>query len=242
MMTVHEVSRRTGVSVRALHYYDRIGLLPPAGITEAGYRLYDEENLRRLQSILLYRELEFPLAEIKALLDRPDVDRGTALAQQLCLLEQRREHLDRLIAFTRKLQMQGGDFMDFQAFDKSKLNAYTQEAKKTWGNTAAWAEFEQKTAQNSPEDTENAAAGLMGIFTRLGSCRTEDPAAPAVQSLIQELQDFITANYYTCTRPILASLGQMYSAGGEMTDNIDRAGGSGTAEFAAKAIEIFTAE
>lgn len=242
MMTVHEVSQRTGVSVRALHYYDRIGLLTPAGVTEAGYRLYDEENLRRLQSILLYRELEFPLSEIKELLDRPDVDRATALAQQLCLLEQRREHLDRLIAFTRKLQTQGGDFMDFQAFDKSKLNAYTQEAKKTWGNTAAWAEFEQKTANNTPADTENAAAGLMGIFTRLGTCRDQSPASPAAQSLIRELQDFITANYYTCTNPILASLGQMYAAGGEMTDNIDKAGGKGTAEFAAKAIEIFTAK
>ena len=114
--------------------------------------------------------------------------------------------------------------------------------KKTWGNTDAWAEFEKKTANNTPADTEKAAAGLMNIFCRLGDCRSQDPAAPAAQSLIGELQTYITANYYTCTNPILASLGQMYNAGGEMTDNIDKAGGKGTAEFAAKAIEIFTAK
>ena len=76
MMTVNEVSKLTGVSIRALQYYDTIGLLPPAGYTEAGYRLYDDTAMERLQQILLFRELEFPLKEIKRILDSPNFDRS----------------------------------------------------------------------------------------------------------------------------------------------------------------------
>ena len=101
MRTVHEVSRLTGVSVRALHHYDRIGLLHPAKVTEAGYRLYDDAALERLQYILLFKELQFSLKEIKGILDSPDFDRGRALEQQITLLEMRKEHLENLIDFAR---------------------------------------------------------------------------------------------------------------------------------------------
>ena len=79
MMTVNEVSKLTGVSVRTLQYYDKIGLLSPASYTEAGYRMYDEKALERLQHILLFKELQFPLKEIKGILDSSDFDRNRAL-------------------------------------------------------------------------------------------------------------------------------------------------------------------
>lgn len=91
MKTVKEVSRITGVSVRTLHHYDAIGLLKPTAVTEAGYRLYDDAALERMQSILLFRELQFPLKDIKRILDAPDFDPMTALAQQVHLLEMQRE-------------------------------------------------------------------------------------------------------------------------------------------------------
>ena len=72
MQTVNEVSKQTGVSVRTLHHYDAIDLLKPAKITKAGYRLYDDAALHRLQSILLFRELEFSLKDIKKILDSPE--------------------------------------------------------------------------------------------------------------------------------------------------------------------------
>ncbi|MCR5075557.1 MAG: MerR family transcriptional regulator, partial [Ruminococcus sp.] len=78
-MTVNEVSRLTGLSVRTLQYYDKIGLLPPSGYTEAGYRLYDDTALKKLQQIMLFRELEFPLKEIKEIVSRPDFDGVKAL-------------------------------------------------------------------------------------------------------------------------------------------------------------------
>ena len=78
MMTVKEVSELTGVSIRTLQYYDKIGLLKPAEYTESGYRLYDDIALEKLQQILLFRELEFPLKEIKDIISRPDFDRNKA--------------------------------------------------------------------------------------------------------------------------------------------------------------------
>ena len=102
MMTVNEASKLTGVSIRTLQYYDTIGLLPPAGYTEAGYRLYDDTALARLQSILLFRELEFPLKDIKRILDDPNFDQAAALADQIKLLELQQARLGRLITLARE--------------------------------------------------------------------------------------------------------------------------------------------
>ena len=82
MMTVHEVSKLTGVSIRTLQYYDKIGLLKPTGYTQSGYRLYDDTALEKLQQILLFRELEFPLKEIKEIISSADFDREKALEEQ----------------------------------------------------------------------------------------------------------------------------------------------------------------
>ena len=91
MKTVKEVSRLSGVSVRTLHHYDVIGLLKPSKLTEAGYRLYDNRALERLQLILLYRELRFPLEQIREILDSPGFDRDLALRQQIQLLQLQKE-------------------------------------------------------------------------------------------------------------------------------------------------------
>ena len=117
MKTVHEASQISGVSVRTLHHYDAIGLLRPTAATEAGYRLYDDTALARLQSILLFRELAFPLKEIKRIMDDPQFDQATALEQQIRLLELQQEHLSRLIDLARETMKTGVTNMDFTAFD-----------------------------------------------------------------------------------------------------------------------------
>ena len=239
MRTVKEVSRLSGVSVRTLHHDDAIGHLKPTAVTEAGYRLYDDTALERLQAILLFRELQFPLKEIRMILDAPDFDRGLALQQQIRMLELQREHLDGLIAFARRLSETGGIPMDFTAFDRSKQEQYAAEAKARWGQTAAYQEFEERTKDQTPEDRDAAGRGLMAIFAELGTVRQLPPEGPEAQALAAKLQDYITRHFYTCTPQILRGLGQMYAAGGEMTDNIDAAGGPGTADFAARAIDVF---
>ena len=239
MKTVKEVSRLTGLSVRALHHYDAIGLLKPSSTTQAGYRLYDDAALRKLQSILFFRELEFPLKQIRAFLDDPGFDAEQALADQIRLLELRAEQLNKLISHARQIQKTGVIPMDFSAFDRSKQVSYAEEARKRWGNTDAYKEFEQKTAGQSQDQQNAAADGLMAIFAQMGAIRTADPGSSEAQALVKELQDYITTHYYTCTKQILKGLGMMYIAGDEMTANIDAAGGEGTARFAHEAIEIY---
>ncbi|MCC9744901.1 MerR family transcriptional regulator, partial [Streptococcus agalactiae] len=113
MKTVKEVSILSGVSVRTLHHYDKIGLFPPTALSEAGYRLYDDEALIRLQEILLFRELEFPLKDIKYLLEQAKEERQDLLAQQIKLLEWKRSHLEQVITHAKRLQEKGDDYMNF---------------------------------------------------------------------------------------------------------------------------------
>lgn len=235
MKTVKEVSRITGVSVRTLHHYDAIGLLRPTQVTESGYRLYDDAALQRLQTILFFRELEFPLQEIRDILDTPNFDPREALADQIHLLELRKQHLENLIAHARKIHKTGVIDLNFKPFDKHEMDAYAAEAKAKWGKTEAYQEYEKKS---SGKDAQNGDA-LMAIFAEIGAVRHLDPASAEVQALVSKIQSHITAHFYNCTKPILAGLGQMYVADERFKDNIDRAGGEGTAEFAAKAIEIY---
>lgn len=239
MKTVKEVSLLTGVSVRTLHHYDAIGLLKPTRVTEAGYRLYDDEALRRLQTILLFRQLQFPLKEIRDILDSPGFDPMEALTQQIHLLELRRQQLDNLISHARKIQTTGVFSMDFSTFDTTELDQYTAEAKAKWGKTKAWQEFEQKSAGQTAQQQQSTGDALMDIFARFGQIRHLAPESQEAQALVADLQNFITRNYYTCTKPILQGLGKLYIAGDSMTENIDKAGGLGTAQFAHDAIEIF---
>ncbi len=241
MFTVKEVSNLSGVSIRTLHYYDAVGLLPPTQISAAGYRLYDGAAMARLQLILLFRELKFPLKDIKAILDSPNFDRTRALEQQLQLLLLQREHIDNLIDLIRGIKMIGvKPFMvDFGAFDTRKIDEYARKARESWGNSAAWQEYEQKAAGRTKAAELQLMGELMDVFREFGAIRDADPAAASAQALAKKLRDFISTNFYNCTPEILRGLGAMYAGGGEMTQNIDDTCGAGTAEFAARAIEHF---
>lgn len=239
MKTVNEVSKITGVSVRTLQYYDAIGLLPPAQRTEKGYRLYDDTALARLQQILLFRELGFPLSEIKAILDDPAFDRERALDQQIILLTMQRERLDRMIEQARKCREQGVFMMNFEVFDKTTIEAYKAEAKAQWGETAAYQEYAKKHGSRTDAEEQTTATAFMEIFAEFGKLRDLPADAADVQAQVQKLQAFISAHYYQCTDEILHGLGQMYAAEGAFQQNIDKAGGVGTAEFVSRAIAAY---
>jgi len=237
MKTVQEVSRLAGVSVRTLHHYDAIGLLKPASVTSAGYRLYDDASLHRLQIILLFRELQFPLKEIKIILDHPDYDAAKALEQQIVLLELQLKQTKKLISLAREIMQGGYSTMGFDAFDKHEMEAYRQETKAKWGSTSAYQEYEQRSRNH--QICKNAGEDMMKLFQELGAYKHLSPDNADVQDRIAVLQAFITDNYYTCTKEILSSLGQMYTADERFTQNIDKAGGEGTADFVSKAIEFY---
>ena len=239
MKTVHEVSRFTGVSVRTLHHYDAIGLLKPAEVTEAGYRLYDDAALGRLQIILMFRELRFPLKEIKKIMESPDFDRKEALAQQIRLLELQREHIGGLIAFAREIQEKGVNRMDFNAFRNEEMERYAKEVRERWGDTDAYKEFEERKKGKDGGDFKAAAEKMQALFAEIGLLRRRQPSEEEVQEKVRALQDLITENFYHCTDEILGGLGEMYVCDERMKRNIDRAGGAGTAEFAREAIRIY---
>ena len=237
-MQIREFAEFTGVSVRTLHYYDEIGLLRPAIVDRSsGYRFYDEASLLRMQEILFYRELDFPLKIIADILSSPNYDKANILKEQKHLLTLKKERLERLIAAIDHA-VKGENVMS--AFDNSKFETYKAEAQERWGNTDAYKEHAQKTKGYSKDKWSGLAADMDAIFREFSLCMKNgvDPTAVEAQSLVKKLQDHITGNYYTCTKPILSGLGQMYVADERFRQNIDKHA-DGTAAFVSEAIAFY---
>ena len=129
--------------------------------------------------------------------------------------------------------------MDFSAFDAKKLDEYIAQAKATWGKTDAYREYEEKTKNTSKEKQWQTGEELMAIIAEFGPMLQMQPDSLEVQAQVKKIQDFITENFYTCTNEIFAGLGKMYNGGGSMTENIDKFGGEGTADFAAAFLFFF---
>lgn len=240
-MKVSEVAKLTGVTVRTLHYYDEIGLLKPSKVTEAGYRLYSNADLEILQQILFFRELDFSLSDIREIMLNPTYSRETALQNHRELLLQKRKHIDGLISLVDKT-LKGDNDMSFKQFDTTEIkNArkeYATEAKQRWGKSDAYTEYEEKvSAYDDPQWKLLNGEGSY-ILREFGENRHLDPASKEAQALAKKWQEFITANFYNCTKAILSCLGEMYISDDRFTQNIDRYG-QGTALFMATAIEIF---
>lgn len=235
-LSVSQMAKLTGVSIRTLHYYDHIGLLCPEIAADSGYRWYGAADVEKMQQILFYRELDFPLKDIREILADPRYDKQEALRRQRRLLLLKRERLDGLLELL-DANLKGERTMEFKGFDARELEAarrqYADEAKARWGHTEAWRESQEKTA-----DPESQAADMNDIFRRAAALREGDPAGAEAQALVKEWQGFISDHYYTCTKEILAGLGAMYTADERFQKNLDRFG-EGTADFLSKAIAAY---
>jgi len=237
-MRIGELARFCGVSVRTLRYYDEIGLLKPGSVDrQTGYRFYGEEDLLRMQEILFYRELDFPLKTVRQILSAPDYNKEEALSAQRTLLTLKKERLETLICAIDKA-MKGEVIL--KAFDNSTYEAYKAEAKERWGNTWAYQEYSEKAKSAGKGTWQYLNTGMDHLMEAFARCReTGAPAqSPEAQKLVKELQSFITDNFYTCTGEILAGLGQMYVQDPRFRKNIDRHG-TGTAGFISQAISTY---
>lgn len=239
MMTIREVSKLAGVSVRTLQYYDKIGLLQPSKYSDTGYRLYENTDLERLQHILLFRELKFPLKDIKEIMESPDFDTSKALDQQITLLKLKKDHLETLINFAEGIKLLGVKYMDFSAFNHSKLDEYAARAKAAWGNSPIYKEYAEKAKNRTPEEDQILGEQCMLIFREFAKIKDTDPASEAARTLVIKLQNFFTEHFYQCTDQVLSGLGRMYSGGGEFTKSIDKYAGEGTAVFVNEAIQAY---
>ena len=237
-MQIKEFAEFTGVSVRTLHYYDEIGLLTPAFVDRAtGYRFYDKNSALRMQEILFYRELDFPLKSIKEILASPKYDKSKALKEQKQLLILKKERLERLISAIDDA-VKGENVM--KVFDNSEFEKYKTEAKEKWGETYAYKEHTERTANYSKQKWNDLAEGMDCIMAEFALCmkKGEEPDSSEAQNLVKCLQNHITENYYLCTNEILAGLGQMYVGDERFKNNIDKHA-DGTAVFICDSIEVY---
>ena len=237
-LQIKEFARLTGVSVRTLHYYHEIGLLPPAAVEpQTGYRFYDDNSLLRMQEILFYRELDFPLKRICEILSAPHYNKDAVLAEQKKLLTLKKERLERLIA---AIDGAGKGENVMKAFDNSQFEAYQAEVQQRWGQTEAYAEYAEKRRAYGKDSYGAMMAGLEDVLAEAARCKASGaaPESAEAQAVVGKLQQYITDNFYTCTKPILAGLGQMYVADERFRENIDRHG-EGTAAFLSAAIAAY---
>lgn len=240
-MKPNEVAKLTGVTVRTLQYYDKIGLLKPSEMAENGYRIYHQSDLETLQQILFFRELDFSLTEIKEIMQNPNYEKSDALKHQKELLIKKRDRLNGLILLVDSA-LEGDENMSFKEFDNSVIeeakNNYAAEVKERWGSTAAYQEYSKKTKNYNKDQWNTVTAKGQEIFTQFSKLRHLPAESEEVQVLVKVWQDHITENYYNCTKEILSGLGLMYTHDERFTKTID-ANGEGTAAFMAQAIEIY---
>jgi MerR family transcriptional regulator, thiopeptide resistance regulator len=216
--TVGELARLAGITVRTLHHYDRIGLVRPSERTSAGYRSYDGRDLDRLQQVLVYRELGFPLEEVATLLDDPGVDPMAHLRRQHRLLGERLQRTRAMVAAVekemeaRQMGIQLTPEERFEVFGDVDPAQYDAEAEERWGETEAWAESRRRVSSYGKDDWLRITAEAADVERRFAEAlRDGVPAdsAPALD-LAEEHRQHISRWFYDCPPEMHAGLGRMY--------------------------------
>lgn len=242
-MRINEAAELAGVTVRTLHHYDKIGLLSPAKSAENGYRDYGEAELLRLQQIMFLKEMDFPLEEIKEMLDEPGLDRNRMMEAQLDLLLKKKQRLERIIALL-EAEMRGDSKMSFNEFDMKEIEEcrkkYADEAREKWGGTEAYEESEERT-KNYDEGKWQKVNDEQGIIlSEFAAFAAEGvkPDSSEAMAMAAKWQNYISDNFYECTDEILAGLAEMYITDERFKANLDKAG-EGTAEFMSATIKSY---
>ena len=283
MRTISQVAELTGISTRALQYYDEIGLLKPSGLTQSGYRLYNDEALQKLQQILFFKELGFKLKDIREILEKPDFDRIAAFRKQKELLLLKRNRTDRLIQLLSRLE-KGEQCMSFKEFDLSDYisaledfkSNQTEEIIKHWGSIENFDMFIQKVKDDEseiakraikqfgsvekyteamkynlehfseimekqlPEEAKEIAKQSDILYGKLTADLAEDVASLKIQSIVQEIWQFIQKNSTNVSlgKPYMNMLIDTYS-----NDYIkcitDSKYGNGASNYIAKAFRYY---
>ncbi len=241
-MNANKVAALTGLSIRALHHYDALGLLSPAR-GENGYRDYSEEDLDSLQQILFFKECGFPLGQIQSLMSGPAFDRADAFELQRKYLLHERTRIDAMLAtLDRSLKAMKGEITmtqeeKFAGFDFSS-NPYEGEARKLYGDTAV-DNYNEKLTSLGEMGLSAMGESMNGLFRELAALRKEAPDSPAAQEAMHKLYLFLNANFgHQYSFEAFAGLGQLYVADERFTKNIDQFG-EGLSAFLAKAMSAY---
>ncbi|MEV6690334.1 MerR family transcriptional regulator [Micromonospora sp. NPDC051196] len=218
--TVGQVAKLAGVTVRALHHYDQIGLLSPSGRTGAGYRRYSDADLERLQLVRYYRELGFPLEQIAEVLDDPAGDPDAHLRRQHELLTVRIKRLQEMVAAIEfameasKLDIQLTPQERFEVFGDFEPEAHAEEAEQRWGGTEAFRESNRRASSYAKEDWLRIKGETEDWGRRIVALMTAGAPAdgPEAMALAEEHRQHISRWFYECSYEIHTGLADMYLA------------------------------
>ncbi|MBA0047419.1 MerR family transcriptional regulator [Mycobacterium sp. NPDC050853] len=218
LMTVGRVSELTGLSVRALHHYDEIGLVAPRARTAVGYRGYTDTDIERLHLALLYREVGFGLEQIAALLDDPDTDRRTHLESQRALLLDRIDRLHHMVAAVENMMnahksgVQLSVAEQIEIFGDSRfVDEYAVEAEQLWGGTSVWKQSQERSARYTKEDWIRIKAEGDRLLADLAAAKREgvEPGSERADALAQAHRHSID-EFFDCSPHMQVCLAQMY--------------------------------
>jgi DNA-binding transcriptional MerR regulator len=218
--TVKQLSDLAGVSVRTLHFYDQIGLLRPAAHGDNGYRYYNEKAAFRLQQIMFFKELDFSLDEIKAIIDRPQFDLLQALHAHRAALQERARRLERLLHTVDKtiMHLEGELEMSekqlFEGFSDEKQKEYEQEIRRRYGEKALEGVIDWNSY--SPEQKTRIKAEGAAIYRDLASAMPKGPASPEVQAILARWHQHLRY-FYEPSVERLQGLGHMYNEDAEFS-------------------------
>lgn len=211
---VKELAKISGISVRTLHHYDEIGLLKPRRI-ENGYRVYSEHEVVLLQQILFFKELEFPLNDIKEMVCAAHFDQKAALIEHKKLLALKKERIEKLL-MTIDLtltKLKGGETMNphdsFGGFSDDQMKKYQEEAKQRWGTTDAYKQSVQRTKNWIQADYKKLAADGKAFTQKLADTMDQGFDSEVFQELIQKHYESIGV-FYDCSFEMYNELGTMY--------------------------------
>ena len=240
---VKDVVRLAGISVRTLHHYDSIGLLVPGARTAAGYRLYTDSDLLRLQQILIGRELGLALEEIRRSLDDPHFDWKAALLDQRERLRERARQaeamiraIDAALAAVDGSQKKGEMKME-DLFDGFNPSQYAEDARRQWGKSEAFAESEKRTRRYTPDDWKALKAEQAALYSDAYSALKagKAPSDAAVMDIAERHRMSIDRWFYPCSCAMHRGLASMYESDDRFRQSIDKHG-EGLTSFLAEAI------
>lgn len=241
--TVHQLAKIAGVTPRTLRYYDRVGLLSPAGHGKNGYRYYGEKEMVRLQQILFFRELEFPLDDIRRMMSRPDFDVIAALGDQKKLMQLKRARidgllnsLDRTIMSMKDDTKMGGEEL-YDAFKDDDVKQYQDEVKQRWGDGEAYKQSMKKVGKMTKAEMDKLKEDGKKFTQTLADAMDKDVASDEVQTLIAKHHEGINF-FYECKTEMYRGLGQMYVDDPRFTAYYDKFR-PGLAHFVRDAIAVY---
>jgi DNA-binding transcriptional MerR regulator len=227
--SVGRVAALSGVTIRTLHHYDEIGLLSPSERSAAGYRIYEESDLERLQQILFYRELGFTLEEISTIVSDPHTDALGHLRRQRKLLSERIKRLSVMIDAidyemeTRTMDIPLTPEERLEVFGKFRPEDYAQEAQQRWGETESYKESQRRVSSYQKEDWQRLKAEEQEVRARLQAAFTGGlaPDSEEAMAAAEAHRQHISRWFYECTYDIHRGLTDMYVSDERFRSNYD---------------------